>query len=50
MAASGIGDGTDRLVHIERLQFSDQSIVLGGLNHEPVGLLTLERDAAEGQP
>src|SRR5439155_2606871 len=34
-------DGTDRLTHIERLQFSDQAIVLGGLNHAPVGLLTI---------
>ena len=31
-------DGTDRLTHIERLQFADQSIVLvPGLNNEPVG-------------
>ncbi len=34
-------DGTDRLTHIERLQFSDQALVLGGLNHAPVGLLTI---------
>src|SRR5262249_20987634 len=37
----GIPDGTDTLRHIERLQFSDQSIVLGGLDHTPVGLLTI---------
>src|SRR5262245_6754655 len=35
-------DGTDRLTHIERLQFADQSVVLvPGLNNEPVGLLTV---------
>ena len=39
-------DGTDRLTHIERLQFADQSVTLTpGLNNEPVGLLTI-RDAA----
>jgi Ca2+-binding RTX toxin-like protein len=37
-----VSDGTDRLTHIERLQFGDQSIVLTpGLNNEPVGLLTI---------
>ena len=44
-AAGGLGnlsDGTDRLTHIERLQFADQSVVLvPGLNNEPVGLLTV---------
>jgi len=35
-------DGTDTLRHIERLQFSDQSIVLAGLNDEPLGLLTID--------
>jgi Ca2+-binding RTX toxin-like protein len=50
VAASGIGDGSDRLVHIERLQFSDQSIVVGGLNHEPVGSLTLSGTPTEDQP
>src|SRR5262249_22246702 len=35
-------DGTDRLTHIERLQFSDQAVVLvPGLNNEPVGALTI---------
>jgi len=34
-------DGIDTLRHIERLQFTDQSLVLGGLNHEPVGSLTI---------
>src|SRR5262245_22958642 len=35
-------DGTDRLTHIERLQFSDQAVVLvPGLNAEPVGALTI---------
>jgi Ca2+-binding RTX toxin-like protein len=50
VAASGIGDGTDRLVHIERLQFSDQSIVVGGLNHEPAGSLTLSGTPTEDEP
>ena len=34
-------EGTDTLRHIERLQFSDQALVLGGLNHQPVGTLTI---------
>ena len=34
-------DGTDRLMNIERLQFSDQAVVLAGLNDAPVGLLTI---------
>src|SRR5262245_11676753 len=35
-------DGTDRLTHIERLQFADQSVTLRqGLNAEPVGQLTI---------
>src|SRR6185503_15855925 len=43
-------DGTDRLVHVERLQFADQSFVLvPGLNEEPVGLLTV-LDAATNTP
>ena len=42
-------DGTDTLRHIERLQFSDQSIVLSGLNDEPVGTLTI-LDAATNTP
>ena len=43
-------DGIDRVMHIERLQFSDQSIVLGGLNHEPVGSLLLSGTPTEGTP
>jgi Ca2+-binding RTX toxin-like protein len=35
------GDGIDSLRHIERLQFADQAIVIDGLNHGPVGLLTI---------
>jgi Ca2+-binding RTX toxin-like protein len=35
-------DGTDTLSHIERVQFSDQSIVLGGLNSGPVGSLRID--------
>jgi len=42
-------DGTDSLRHIERLQFSDQTIILNGTNNQPAGLLTLS-DAVEGQP
>jgi Ca2+-binding RTX toxin-like protein len=34
-------DGSDHLANIERLQFADQAIVLGGLNAAPVGALTL---------
>ncbi len=34
-------EGTDTLRHIERLQFSDQAVVLGGLNHQPAGTLTI---------
>lgn len=34
-------DGVDRLMHIERLQFSDQAIVLAGINAAPVGLLSI---------
>ena len=29
-------------MHIERLQFSDQALVFDGLNHAPVGLLTID--------
>src|SRR5262249_29064486 len=40
--AAGVkGDGTDTIRHIERLQFSDQAIVIDGLNHAPTGLLTI---------
>ncbi|NOT42738.1 MAG: hypothetical protein HOP13_19850 [Alphaproteobacteria bacterium] len=34
-------DGIDTLMNIERLQFSDQSIVLSGLNNAPAGLLQI---------
>src|SRR6185436_8197908 len=34
-------DGVDTVRNIERLQFSDQSLVLAGLNKAPVGLLTI---------
>ena len=40
-------DGTDRLSNIERLQFADQSIVLGGLNNAPEGLLTIDDDTPD---
>src|SRR5215510_9544669 len=43
-------DGTDRLTHIERLQFSDQAVVLvPGLNNEPVGQLAI-LDGVTGTP
>ncbi|MFS2199976.1 peroxidase family protein [Pseudomonas sp. Pseusp3] len=35
-------DGTDTLSNIERLQFADQSVVLGGVNSEPVGSLRID--------
>ena len=43
-------EGVDRLMNIERLQFSDQSIVVGGLNHEPLGALALSGPAIENTP
>jgi Ca2+-binding RTX toxin-like protein len=43
------GDGTGTIRHIERLQFSDQALVIDGLNHAPVGLLTI-LDAATNTP
>ena len=42
-------DGIDRVMNVERLQFSDQSIVLGGLNHEPLGQLSFSGPAVENQ-
>ena len=44
-------DGADRLTHIERVQFADQTVVLvPGLNNEPVGLLTIsDTTPTEGQ-
>jgi Ca2+-binding RTX toxin-like protein len=43
-------DGTDRLINIERLQFSDGTIVLApGLNEEPTGQLQI-LDVASGNP
>jgi Ca2+-binding RTX toxin-like protein len=35
-------DGTDTLSNIERLQFADQAVVLGGLNSAPVGSLRID--------
>jgi Ca2+-binding RTX toxin-like protein len=36
-------DGSDRLTHIERLQFADQSLTLvAGLNADPIGRLTID--------
>ncbi|MBV7550430.1 heme peroxidase [Pseudomonas sp. PDM26] len=35
-------DGIDTLSNIERLQFTDQAIVLGGLNSAPVGSLRID--------
>jgi Ca2+-binding RTX toxin-like protein len=38
----GVSDGIDTLRNVERLQFSDQAVVLApGLNNGPAGLLTL---------
>ena len=37
-------DGTDTLMHIERLQFSDQSLVRADLNAEPLGELQILDD------
>ncbi len=34
-------DGVDIVRNIERFQFADQSVVVGGLNASPVGLLTV---------
>ena len=43
-------DGSDRLTNVERLQFSDQSVVLvPGVNDEPVGELTVNGIVAEDQ-
>src|SRR5262249_19516963 len=45
-------DGSDRLTHMERLQFADQAVVFPagvGLNAAPVGLLEI-RDAATNTP
>jgi len=42
-------DGVDTLRGIERLQFADQSRVLGGLNHEPVGLVAISGTVEENQ-
>ena len=35
-------DGTDTLRNIERLQFSDQALVINGTNASPLGLLTID--------
>src|SRR5262249_2701324 len=44
-------DGADTIRHIERLQFSDQAVVIDGLNAAPVGLLTIsDPTPAEDQP
>jgi Ca2+-binding RTX toxin-like protein len=43
-------DGTDHLMHVERLLFADQAMVLGGLDHEPVGTLTLTGVPTEDTP
>ena len=44
-------DGTDRLTNVERLQFSDQAVVLvPGVNNEPAGQLTIDDPTpGEGQ-
>ena len=46
----GVGDdGTDRVMNVERLQFSDQSIVLGGLDRAG-GLADADATPTQGQP
>ncbi|MDH4566536.1 heme peroxidase, partial [Pseudomonas sp. BN414] len=40
-------EGSDTLLNIERLQFADQTVVLGGANSLPTGQLTI-RDATSG--
>src|SRR5690606_17462384 len=36
-------DGVDRLINVERLQFSDGSVTLvPGLNNDPIGLATID--------
>ena len=42
-------DGIDSLRHIERLQFSDQTLDLSGENSRPVGQLTISGTPVEGQ-
>src|SRR5262245_20198559 len=51
MGPKNIFDATDRLTHIERLQFSDRSIdLVPGLDAAAVGLLTIDNTApVEGQ-
>jgi Ca2+-binding RTX toxin-like protein len=44
-------DGTDTLRNIERLQFTDQALVIDGTNAGPVGLLAIDDPTpAEDQP
>ncbi len=43
-------DGVDIVRNVERFQFADQSLVVGGLNAEPVGLLAVAGTVAEDQP
>ena len=45
----GVDDGTDRLRNIERLQFADQAITLGGTNSGAVGLLAISGTLAVGE-
>ncbi len=40
--AQGTLEGNDTLRHIERLQFTDQSILLDGTNDDPNGLLSID--------
>src|SRR5262249_13207328 len=43
-------DGTDHLMHIERLMFAAQAIELGGLDSAPVGTLKLSGTPTEDKP
>jgi Ca2+-binding RTX toxin-like protein len=48
VGVAGIPDGSDRLTHVERLQFNDQSVTLvPGLNSDPQGLLTVSDTTPE---
>ena len=43
-------DGTDTLMHIERLRFADQTVLLAGNNNAPVGTLGITGTFEQGAP
>lgn len=52
-AVLGVGlgaDGVDRVRNIERLQFSDEIVVLSGVNSAPVGFVSVTGTFTEDQP